>query len=376
MKKILILTCSTGEGHNSAAKAIETALHKRHVSCVIRDPVSFQSEKAEKLVSGLYNQTIRRTPHVFGAVYQLGNLYSQARLPSPVYWANARYAPALRRYILTEGFDAVICTHLYGMEAMTAIRRQWGLSIPCYGVLTDYVCIPFTDETDLTGFFVPTKDTAEFMIRRGIPREKLHVTGIPVDEKFRRLPGRESARAVLNLPLQEHIYLIMTGGVGCENMETLCRRMLEKMEENELLVVLTGRNDTLRARLDAMQDSRCRTVPFTKQVELYLAACDVLLSKPGGLSTTEAAVAGTPMVHIHAIPGCETYNARYFAQHSMALHAENNAQAVADALKLCRDPRKAEAMRSLQHRFIRPDAADTIAEEVLRSCTATVRFCG
>ena len=376
MKKVLILTCSTGEGHNSAAKAVETALKKRHVSCVIRDPVSFQSEKAERIVSDLYNHTIRKTPHVFGAVYQLGNLYSQARLPSPVYWANARYAPALRRYLLSEGFDAVVCTHLYGMEAMTAIRRQWGLSIPCYGVLTDYVCIPFTDETDLTGYFVPTRETAEFMIRRGIPREKITVTGIPVDEKFRCLPGRESARVVLGLPLQEHIYLIMTGGVGCENMEALVRRMLRSMDEDELLVVLTGRNDALKARLDAMQDSRCRTVPFTRQVELYLTACDVLLSKPGGLSTTEAAVAGIPMVHIHAIPGCETYNARYFAQRSMALHAQNNAQAVADALKLCRCPRKAAAMTALQHRFIPADAADRIAEEVLRSCTATVRFCG
>ena len=376
MQKILILTCSTGEGHNSAAKAIETALKKRHVSCVIRDPVSFQSEKAEKLVAGLYNKTIKKTPHVFGAVYQLGQLYSQARLPSPVYWANARYAPALRRYICSEGFDAVICTHLYGMEAMTAIRRQGGFEIPCYGVLTDYVCIPFTDETDLTGFFVPTRECADFLIRRGIPAEKIRISGIPVDEKFRHLPGRESTRAVLNLPLQEHIYLIMTGGVGCENMEVLVRRMLRRMNEDEYLVVLTGRNDALRARIDALGDSRCRTVPFTKQVELYLAACDVLLSKPGGLSTTEAAVAGTPMVHIHAIPGCETCNARFFASHSMALHAENNAQAAADAWKLANHPDKADAMRQLQHRFIRPDAADRIAEEVLKSCTATVCFCG
>ena len=169
---------------------------------------------------------------------------------------------------------------------------------------------------------------------------------------------------------------MMTGGVGCENMEVLVRRMLRRMKGDEYLVVLTGRNDALKARLDALQDSRCRTVSFTHQVELYLAACDVLLSKPGGLSTTEAAVAGTPMVHIHAIPGCETCNARFFASHSMALYAQNNAQAVADAWKLANHPDKAEAMRKLQQRFIRPDAADHIAEEVLRACTATVRFCG
>ena len=369
MEKVLILTCSTGEGHNSAARAIETALKARGISSEIRDPVSFRSRKMEHLVSSLYNDTIRRAPNVFGAVYKLGDLYSQARLPSPVYWANSRYSEALREYILEEHFDAVICTHLYGMEAMTAIHKEGDFDIPCFGVLTDYVCIPFVDETWLTGFFVPTEETRDFLVGRGIPREKIFLTGIPVDEKFRRLPTKEEARRTLQIPAEKHVFLIMTGGVGCENMETLCQELLYTMDEDDLVIVLTGRNDELKTRLDEHCDCRCRTVGFTSQVDQYMAACDVLLSKPGGLSSTEAAVANIPMVHIHAIPGCETHNAAFFAEHGMAMHAENDEQAVTYATELAYETEKAEEMKAMQRRFIHPDAAERILEEVERSCT-------
>ncbi len=173
MKKVLILTCSTGEGHNSAARAIEAVMTKRGIFCEVKDPVSFQSERMKHVVSSLYNGTIRKAPAVFGAVYKLGDLYCSAKLPSPVYWANAHYAQPLKEYIYKEGFDAVVCTHLYGMEAVTALRKQEAFPVPCYGVLTDYVCIPFIDEADLTKMFVPTEETKQCLVQKGIPENSI-----------------------------------------------------------------------------------------------------------------------------------------------------------------------------------------------------------
>ena len=107
--KVLILTCSTGEGHNSAAQAVRAALESRGAVCQIKDPVSFASERMSQLTAELYNNLIRYKPALFGAVYRLGNLYASSHLPSPVYWANSRYAGQLRRYIEEGGFDAVVC---------------------------------------------------------------------------------------------------------------------------------------------------------------------------------------------------------------------------------------------------------------------------
>ena len=367
MEKVLILTCSTGEGHNSAARAVETALKNKQIACEIKDPVSFQSERMTKLVAGLYNDTIRKAPRVFGAVYKMGDLYASSKLPSPVYWANAHYARALKEYILSKGFDCVICTHLYGMEAMTAIRKDPEFKVPCYGVLTDYVSIPFLDETALTGFFVPTEDTKMHLVSKGTPEDSVVVSGIPVDAKFTDHPDRETARAQLGIPADKHLFLIMTGGAGCENMEKLCARMADSLTEQDMVIVFTGKNQELKNRLEARfgQDGRLQALGFTDQVAVYMAAADVLLSKPGGLSSTEAAVANIPLVHIHGIPGCETYNARFFADHGMSCNAENDEEAVAFARGLAYNHETAEKMRAMQRTYVNPRAAERIVREVM-----------
>ena len=367
MKKILILSCSTGEGHNSAARAVQSVLEKEGNSCVMADPVAFQSKRMEHLVSALYNNTIRRRPQVFGAVYKLGDLYASSKLPSPVYWANAHYSKALKDYIVKEGFDAVICSHLYGMEAMTALKKRDHFEIPCYGIVTDYTCIPFLKETVMDGFFAPTQETKEEMISMENPAEKIFVTGIPVDESFADHCTMEQARNTLEISQDRKVFLVMTGGVGCENMEGLCDLLLSRLPENGLIMVLTGNNQNLKSRLDEKYGSldRFRTVAFTRQVPLYMAASDVLLSKPGGLSSTEAAVANIPIVHIHAIPGCETCNARYFSENGLSLWANNNEEAVADAIHLACCDEASEKMRVQQKKLMHPYASRFIAQKVV-----------
>ena len=367
MKKVLILTCSTGEGHNSAAYALQTAFEDRGVSVELADPVSFRSDRTKQLVASLYNRTIKKAPAVFGAVYRLGDAYSASNLPSPVYWANARYADKLKAYILEQQFDAVVCTHLYGMEAMTAAMKDPSFTVPCYGVLTDYVCIPFLDETRLSGYFVPERNAKAHLAEKGIPEDSIYITGIPVGKAFTNHPGPRSAREALDLPQDKKLILTMTGGVGCENMEGFCTRIMDGLRDDAMLVVLTGKNEELRQKLDARYGDfqGFRSVPFTKQVSLYMAACDVLISKPGGLSSTEAAVANIPQVHFHAIPGCETYNARYFAEHGMAFHAHTEQEAVNFATTLIYRKDIAAGMREMQRAFVDPHAAEQIVQKVM-----------
>ena len=369
MDKILILSCSTGEGHNSAARAIQAVLDQRGVACERKDPVEFQSEKMKQLVSDLYNNTIRTKPGVFGAVYKLGDMYSNSRLPSPVYWATAHYSGALRNYILDNGFTAVICTHLYGMEAMTAIWKKGDFSIPFYAVMTDYTSIPFLEETAPNAFFTPTQESTEHLIEHGFSSDQVFLSGIPVDPAFRDHPSKDSARETLEIPQDCHVFLVMTGGVGCENMEGLCNELLSALPEDGHVFVLTGKNEELRDRLNQKYGHipALHTVEFTRQVPLYMAAADVVLTKPGGLSTTETAVANVPLVHIHAIPGCETCNARFFSEHGMSLWAKNDEEAVIYAKALGYQQESADRMKALQRRYVNPSAADFIVDKVVSS---------
>ncbi|MGN1001706.1 MAG: UDP-N-acetylglucosamine 2-epimerase [Oscillospiraceae bacterium] len=366
--KVLILSCFTGEGHNSAAWAVEEALIRNGAECELADPVAFAGEKAQNFVSGCYNNMIKKRPGAFGAVYKVGSLYSATKAPSPIYWANSLYAQKLYDYIREQGFDAVVATHLYGMEAMTAIRRKLGAAIPSYGVLTDYTCIPFFRDTVLDGYFAPHEEMKAELVREGIPEERVIVSGIPVSARFREHLPREEARERLSIPRDKQVYLLMTGGVGCENISELCDELLHSERDDFAAYVLVGRNEELKKTLDARYagDERLKTVSFTRQVNLYMNAADVMLSKPGGLSSTEAAVANVPLVHFRAIPGCETQNAIFFSSHGMSVWAKTKQEAVADLEELARDGERAERMRAMQRQTINPDAAGDIARHMMK----------
>ena len=358
-RRILILSCFTGEGHNSAAKAMHSAFDALEVPSRIMDPVSFQGKHAQHFISSFYNGMIRRTPKAFGALYKAGALYDATGWVSPVYLANAAYAERLNRFLEAQQSTDVVCTHLYGMEAMTAI--------PAYGIMTDYTCTPFLAETELDGYFTPHASLSDDLIRRGMPAEKLYPLGIPVSPAFDTPLSRQEARTRLGIPEEKKLFLIMTGGVGCESLLGLCDAFLAAADETMLAQILVGHNEslgeTVRQRYGA--DGRICSVPFTDQVAVYMHAADVMLSKPGGLTSTEAATANVPFVAVKAIPGCETCNAAFFQQHGMALNARSDEEAIAFAMQLATDPERAERMRRAQRETLPPHAARTIAQFIL-----------
>ena len=184
--KILVLSCSTGEGHNSAAKAVCEALSNAGAEWELKDPVSFNHEKSPKRIASAYNNLIKKAPAAFGAVYKIGACYSATKLPSPIYSLNAKYAEKLNDYIVANKFDAVITSHLYGMEALTAIKRRHPEHIPFFGVITDYTVIPFTNDTDLDEYFIPHPDLKADFEKKKMRSDNLIPTCIPVSPKFRQ----------------------------------------------------------------------------------------------------------------------------------------------------------------------------------------------
>lgn len=151
---------------------------------------------------------------MFGAIYKAGKAVDRVRFQSPVYYANTVYAKKLAAYILDEKFDAVVCTHLFAMEALTYIKKCGLLTVPSYGVLTDYTCIPFFEETRLDEYFIPHADLTAELCAKGMEKERLIPTGIPVSPRFTLHTEKRAAREMLGLPQDKKIVLVMTGGVG------------------------------------------------------------------------------------------------------------------------------------------------------------------
>lgn len=363
--KVLILSCNTGEGHNSAAKAIQANLTEKRVPCELKDVLTFKSEKASERISRLYNTAIKKVPTLFGIAFTLGKVYDDLRLPSPIYKANAGYADKLYRYIIENGFNRIVCTHLFAMMAVTAVRRKYRLSAACYGVMTDYVIHPFMRDSDLDGYFVPNKTVKKQFIKKGFSEDKLFVTGIPVHRKFNQAISKREAREYLGLPQDEKVVLIMTGGAGCGKIIRLCKK-LDKAFGEVRFIVLTGRNDKLKENIDGLfeNNEKIQTAAFTPNVHLYLRAADCVLSKSGGLSSTEIAVANVPLIHLKAIPGLETANLKYFYKRGLSLRANTVMQAVKCVKAIFAEEFYGKAMLLLQRAYIKQNATEYITEKI------------
>lgn len=352
--EVLILSCGTGGGHNAAAEALREECERRGDRAVFIDPYALRSDRAVRLVSGTYVSLVQKTPRLFGAVYSLGELVRKLPGRSPVYFINRKAARAMEHFLSQNHFDAVLMPHLFPAEIMTYLKRR-GVPLPkTIFVATDYTCIPFTEETDCDAYVIPHPDLLGEFTRRGLPREKLYPLGIPVRRAFRQEISRADARKALGLELDETYLLVSGGSMGAGVLKRAVRELHRQFGDTARLIVICGTNRRLYRSLSKKYGSSIILLQTTDKMALYLSACDLYLTKPGGLSTTEAAVVGLPLVALHPIPGCETKNARFFTSHQFAVSLSQIRSGV--------DPDLWSYMAQQQRENVPPDSAERICD--------------
>lgn len=317
--EVLILSCGTGGGHNAAAEALREELEARGDRVVVMDPYTLRSDRTARRVSGAYISLVQRTPRLFGFVYLLGNLVRKLPWRSPVYLINRKAAKAMELFLSQNHFDAILMPHLFPAEIMTQLKRR-GVDLPAtIFVATDYTCIPFTEETKCDAYVIPHADLLEEFAGRGIPKNKLYPLGIPVRRAFHQETSQAEARKALGLDLSATYWLVVGGSMGAGVLKRAVRGLYRNTPPGVRLIVICGTNRRLYRALQRKYGNAITLLRTTDQMPLYLRACDLYLTKPGGLSTTEAVVAGTPMIPLHPIPGCETKNARFLTGHQLTL---------------------------------------------------------
>ncbi len=368
--KALILSCNTGQGHNAAGRAVQEEFIRRGAECRMLDVLRFGRPKTSKRAAGVYVKTATSFPGVFGMAYRAAGAISSAKRKSPVYLANTLYGKKLYSYVEREGYDCIVMPHLFPAEAVTYIRNHYPLRAACFFVATDYTCIPFTEETAMDGYFIPSPELSEEFLEKGIPQEKLKATGIPVSKKFWTRGDKLKTRRALGIGTDGPVILVMTGSMGFGNISAMLDILKRGLPQDGRVIVLGGNNEKLKEKLrrESRGDKRIQVMDFTSQVDLYMDMCDVLVTKPGGLTSTEAAAKGIPMVHSAPIPGCETANARFFSGHGMSLAAGDEKEAGCRVLELLRDGSARKRMVEAQKRFVNGMAAVSICDAIEAYC--------
>ncbi len=361
---ILILSCDTGAGHNTTGLAILEELKLRGHHAIMKDPFQLSQSLIARNIGSFYVKLVQRHPRLFGAAYRLGMMVTKMPFRSPVYYANGLMARHMEQYLHAHPADVVVAPHLYPAEMLTYMKRH---HVPCPKLLfiaTDYACIPFTEETDCDYYVIPHSSLAKSFTKRGIPAGKLMPFGIPVRSSFTRSLPKTEARKKLGLPLHDICYLVMGGSMGAGKVKQIVAYLAQKRQEQEHIIVICGNNTPLQKSLQKHYGSLpgITVLGSTAQMALYMYACDLLYSKPGGLTSTEAAVVGIPLVHTAPIPGCETINRAFFQKHGMSVSAKGARQQAALGRRLLHSPHALSDMGKQQKAFTSKDSVKKICD--------------
>ncbi len=360
---ILVLSCGTGGGHNSAAAAVKEELLRRGHGVVMLNPLALCGEKVAGCVDNAYISLAQRVPGAFGAVYGLGNAYRRLPWRSPVYYANGRAAEALAAYLKEHSVDAIVTSHLFPAEILTYLRLH-GTDVPkTVFMTTDYTCIPFMEECVCDAFVIPSGALREDFIARGIPEDKLYPLGIPVRKSFRQKITREQAKQALGLDPDTRYLLVSGGSIGAGKLEKALGLLCGLTKGTDLRpIVICGNNASVLGHLEKRYGAQAILLGRTDRMAEYMRACDLYFTKPGGLSTTEAAVMEVPLGLLPPIPGCETRNRRFFAGEGMAEAVEPTERDLERVLALLDEPDHWARMAENQRRIIPKDAAQRICD--------------
>ena len=365
--RILLLTASYGSGHSLVARTLATELEQAGADATVvdhfRDLVHPSFDRASR---ALYYAVLRRTPVLWGGAYWLGD---QISVSSPLLMGVNRLGMRkLRRLIERLRPDHVVSVHPTPVAALSALRAR-GVPVPPHTtVFTDFVAHTQWIFPDVDHYCVPAEEIAHDLTARGVPRERVTVTGVPVAAEFAEPAERAAARLALGLSPRLPVLLFMDGsGGGFGRLEDATRKVME-MEEPLQAVVVTGREEALEARLRAMaveSHGRVKVFGYVDNVRQLMAAADFLVTKAGGLTLAEALAAELPVICFGSLPGQEARNERFAAMAGVALVASSVAQLHRVIVSALRDPVLLRNMRERIRLYRRPQAAGTMVEMVL-----------
>jgi processive 1,2-diacylglycerol beta-glucosyltransferase len=364
---VVILSSAIGSGHMRASAAITrgVALLDPDRTCSIVDFPHEVSPGIEQLLRAAYLEALKLWPEAYGRLYRSSG---GTRQNSYQYYVNRAGLRTLERLAVATGAKVLVAPHFYGAGVLGYYKERDPRAFAAV-VLTDYVPHPIGIPTNLDLYVVADEVAAEVVAKLGVPEARIHPTGIPIDPGFEEPADTSGARRDLlqlgddDLP----IVLVMGGGLGGGDLEESVSLLLEASAAVHL-VVLCGSNERSRRRLERIAQKKGRSasfLAFTDRVRDLMAAGKVLVTKPGGMTCTEALASGLPQVLYHPIPGQEEDNAAAMVRYGAGVMVRRTADILGETLKILTSPDHRRRMVDSARAAHRPHSARSAAKLIL-----------
>ena len=371
-KKVLILSASAGAGHLRAAEAVERAFLDMNAAAEVRnvDTLQYTNKLFRHLHSKAYIEMVNKMPEVLGWLYD--------HLDKP--WKNERRRLALdklntRPFVkLLEEYEPeiTVCTHFLPAEIISWLKAKERISCRQAIVVTDFDVHAMWLCRHYEHYFVALEETRLHLAKLGVPASKITVSGIPIDPVFAEPKDKREMRARYGLRQDVTTILVSAGGFGVGPVENILSSLASDLRSPAQVVALCGRNEQLRQRVGRLAGAvaperpfSIKAVGYTTAMDEYMAASDMLLGKPGGLTTSEALARGLLFVIVNPIPGQEERNSDHLLEEGVAIRCNNLPVLAYKIDSLLADTARMDAMRANARRLAHPDAARSIVAKLL-----------
>lgn len=366
--RILVLSASVGAGHVRAAQAIELTLREIAPEARVKnlDVLELTNATFRRLYGRAYLDLVNRAPQLLGYFYDLLDQPSRSgkqrgdRLRLALEKINLRPFLAL---LCDAPWDLVINTHFLPAEIVASLRRKQKLRLPQVTATTDFETHRLWVNQPCEHYYTATEEGARYLQHWGVPAEDITAAGIPIHPVFTRAKDRRLMLKKHGLDADLPVVLQLAGGFGVGPVARLFEALL-KVDQPLQLVAVSGKNEKVGAELKAIQippRHRAMVLGFTHDIDELMAVADLVVSKPGGLTTSETLARGAAMVIVNPIPGQETRNSDFLLEQGAAIKINNIATLPYKIGCLLGNPERLAQLQANAARIARPRAALDIA---------------
>lgn len=365
--KVLILTITAGEGHNATAAAIHEALSARGVESEVLDVY----QKTNRLLYGIiakgYLTASSDLKPLYSAVYsRLEKRKSDSYRTSLTRTSQALILHRVYNHILEYKPDVIVYTHVFAGVLLDVIKEKKGLTARSVGVTTDFTMHPFWEETLRTDrVVIPNEMLIPAARRKGLAERQICPIGIPIRAAFSSARDKGEARRALGLDPDLRTLLLMGGSMGYGDLPGTLRE-LDGMTENFQIIVVCGNNKKAKAEIDALtMRKRILTFGYTSEIDLLMDAADCIVTKPGGLTTSEALAKRLPMIICNPIPGQEDRNSEFLLNSGAAMRISKTTR-LADVIhQLFHNPERIRILQEAIDLIRKPNSTASLADLII-----------
>ncbi|MDD5005803.1 MAG: glycosyltransferase [Candidatus Omnitrophica bacterium] len=367
-KKILLMYITNVSGHHSATMAIEKAINafNPHPQVLNIDGFGYTNPIMEKVTHAIYMGVINKAPAIWDFLYDNPAVARRiSNLRQSVYRKNR---DKIKRLIETENCKVVICSQAFPCGMVADYKKHCNPDIKLIAVVTDFMPHAYWVYDEIDFYTVGSEEARKALLKKGVADNKIKLWGIPIDPRFSEPLDKYRTAAELNINLDKPVILIMGGGRGIGPIKQLINT-LDKSKINAHFLIVTGINKRL---YDYLKNSNFRNkmhiYGYIGYVDKLMTIADILITKPGGVTTAEALAKYLPMLIVQPLPGQEQNNTNFLVKQGVVQKADNIKDAVERLVFLLNNPRELDSIKEKISRIAKPLSSQKIAELALRLC--------